>query len=107
MDLALSNLQRLICHTHTHTHIRNRLDKQGLAEKFINRPRYSHCNQMKFIFQQSSLWFTHFFHQCCSACIPLVKKVNFSVHPHSFHFNSNQIKEYILKNILVVQSVSK
>ena len=34
------------------------------------------CDQIGFIFQQFLLLFIHFFYWCCSALIPLVKKVN-------------------------------
>ena len=38
---------------------------------------WTECNQMRFIFQNTTPWnpATQFFHRCCSAFMPLVKKV--------------------------------
>ena len=72
-------------------------DIKRSAEKIME------CDQMKFIFQHSPSWRSaHFFHWCCSAWIPLVKKVinsrydliiwtfqpmNFSAHPRSAYIS--------------------
>lgn len=44
-------------------------------------------------FTWSPLWFTHFFHRCCSIWIPLVKK---TIHPVGQRINNNRYEIIII-----------